>query len=104
MSETPETDKLEDADFHKYGDDEAVPLSCYHRMTAHAREMEASAKAAARMLTDAWQDLKEAREIAKEACEMLDREGYQVNYPPMPWEDDDVSLDSENASVEAANQ
>jgi hypothetical protein len=30
----------------------------------------------------------EARRIAKEACELLDREGYQVNYPPMPWEPD----------------
>lgn len=64
MSEHPATDALENADFAQYGDDEDVPLSCYHRMTAHAREMEASAKSAARMLGEAWEQLKEARGIA----------------------------------------
>ena len=88
MSEHPDTDALEEADFHQYGDDDYVPISCYHRMTAHAREMEASARSAAKLLGEAWEDLKEARSIAKEACKMLDGEGYQVNYPPMPWEDD----------------
>lgn len=32
-------------------------------------------------------ELYEARRIAKEACELLAKEGYQVNYPPMPWEE-----------------
>ena len=96
MSETPDTDQLEDSDFHKYGDDDAVPLACYHRMTAHARSMEASAKVAAKMLGEAWEEVKEARAIAKEACEMLADNGFETNYPPMPWEEADTSLDSEN--------
>jgi hypothetical protein len=28
-----------------------------------------------------------ARRIAKEACELLATEGYEVNYPPMPWDE-----------------
>jgi hypothetical protein len=31
-------------------------------------------------------DLAESRRIAKDACAMLASEGYEVNYPPMPWE------------------
>jgi hypothetical protein len=69
-------------------------------MTAHAREMEASAKAAGRLLGDAWQDLKEAREIAKEACAILAENGFETNYPPMPWENADTGLDSENAQAD----
>ena len=33
-------------------------------------------------------DLAESRRIAKDACAMLASEGYEVNYPPMPWEAD----------------
>lgn len=100
MSETPDTDQLEDSDFHKYEADDAVPLSCYHRMTAHARDMEASAKSAANLLGKAWDELThlrrgrdEAREIAKEACAMLADNGFETNYPPMPWDSDSLHND-----------
>lgn len=28
-----------------------------------------------------------AREIAKQACELLAENNFEVNYPPMPWEE-----------------
>lgn len=99
MSEHPDTDALEEADFAKYGDEEDVPIACYHRMTAHAREMEAAAKACAKMLGEAWEDLKEARFIAKESCEMLAENGFEVNYPPMPWESPEAN-DQDEASFD----
>jgi len=95
MSETPQTDQLEDSDFHKYGDDEAVPLSCYHRMTAHARDMEASAKAAAKMLGDAWLDIKQARAAAEHLRDSLCRPEWAKPIV-FPWEDAAHGLDSEN--------
>ena len=96
MSETPQTDQLEDSDFHKYGDDDAVPLSCYHRMTAHARDMEASAKVATKMLGEAWEATKQARDAAENLRDSLIR--FEWSKPIVfPWEKTDPSLDSENA-------
>jgi hypothetical protein len=54
MSEHPDTDALEEADFHKYSDDEAVPISCYHRMVAHARDMEGIRESRSQ---DAWRGM-----------------------------------------------
>jgi len=39
----------------------------------------------------------EARQIAAEACAMLADNGFETNYPPMPWDSDS----SENAIGEA---
>ena len=33
-------------------------------------------------------DLKEARTIATEACALLAENGFETNYPPMPWDSD----------------
>lgn len=89
MSEYPNTDALEDADFSKYGDDEDVPVACYHRMTAHARDMEASAKSAARMLGEAWDDLKEARKIATAYRD--DRYFDTGDMVRLPWESSEAN-------------
>lgn len=40
MSNHQETDKLEEADFHKYVDGEDVPYAVYKRMVAHAQDLE----------------------------------------------------------------
>ena len=34
-------------------------------------------------------ELDEARAIATEACAMLAKNGFETNYPPMPWDDDE---------------
>jgi len=65
-SESPDTDSMEEADYHQYGEDDYVPISCYHRMKALAREMEASAKSGAKLLGHAWEEMKEARSLAVE--------------------------------------
>ena len=85
-SESPTTDALEDADYHQYEGDDHVPISCYHRMKSHAREMEASAKSGAKLLGYSWEQMKEARRIATEACDLLAQNGFETNYPPMPWD------------------
>lgn len=38
----------------------------------------------------------EARKIAAEACAMLAGNGFETNYPPMPW-DSDSSENAKNA-------
>ena len=87
MSETPHTDQLEDSDFHKYGDDDAVPLSCYHRMTTHARAMEATANVATRMLAEAWEEVKGIGEESKHLLKSLNetKESLRV---ALQWIDD----------------
>jgi hypothetical protein len=65
-SESPSTDAMEEADFHRYGDDDMVPITCYHRMTALSREMEASAKELGRLLGEAWKERDAA--LAREAA------------------------------------
>lgn len=48
---------------------------------------------------DLREERDEARKIAKESCELLAENGFETNYPPMPWEDADTSLDLENACL-----
>jgi len=91
MSEHPDTDALEEADFAKYSDNEDVPIGCYHRMADHAREMEASAKSAARMLGEAWGQLKEARKIA---TAYRDDEYFDTgDMVRLPWEDSEANVE-----------
>jgi hypothetical protein len=99
---TPETDAMIAADQHHLEDDNFFPATVYWRMCDVARTLErerdswrskavdlhARYKGALEDIETEIADRNEARRIAKEACELLDREGYQVNYPPMPWEPD----------------
>jgi hypothetical protein len=99
---TPETDAMVAADQHHIEDDNWITMSCYWRMSDLARTLERERDEWRKKAVDlharykgALEDIEaeiaardEARRLAKEACELLDREGYQVNYPPMPWEPD----------------
>lgn len=90
------------ADQHHLEDDNFFPATIYWRMCDVTRTLErerdswrskavdlhARYKGALEDIETEIADRNEARRIAKEACELLDREGYQVNYPPMPWEPD----------------
>lgn len=98
MSEHPDTDALEEADFHKYSDDEAVPIGCYHRMVAHARDMEASAKAAAKMLGEAWEDTKQARAAAENLRDSLIRPEWAKPIR-FPWESSENHTDMPSQSA-----
>lgn len=88
------------ADQHHLEDDNFFPATVYWRICDLARTLERERDEWRKKAVDlharhknALEDIEseiaernEARRIAKEACELLDSEGYQVNYPPMPWE------------------
>lgn len=98
---TPETDAMIQTDAHRI-EEYSAPRTAYIRMCELARTLERERDEWRKKAVDlharhkgALEDIEteiaardEARRLAKDACELLDREGYQVNYPPMPWEPD----------------
>ena len=53
-----------------------------------AKDAKERYKEALRDMEEIYSERDDARRIAKEACEMLSVNGFQTNYPPMPWEDE----------------
>ena len=107
---TPETDAMLEADWYRL-EEYSAPLSAYKRMTELSRTLERERDEWRKKAVDlharhknALEDIEaeiaernEAREIAAEACAMLADNGFETNYPPMPWDSDST----ENASMEA---
>lgn len=99
---TPETDEMVAADLHHMEDDETCPASAYWRMVELTRTLERERDSWRGKAVDlharhknALEDIEaeiaernEAREIAAEACAMLAENGFETNYPPMPWDSD----------------
>jgi uncharacterized protein (DUF2252 family) len=91
LRETPKTDALtEEIKRNNWQDWHNL-----EKMEEHAKESERSnnklrhqRRILLKRVKEMGSDLAEARRIAKDACAMLASEGYEVNYPPMPWEAD----------------
>jgi hypothetical protein len=98
---TRETDQLEECDQYKVDEDYAE-YNAYRRMVEHARTLERERDEWRKKAVDlharhkgALEDIEaeiaernEAREIAAKACAMLAENGFETNYPPMPWDSD----------------
>ena len=99
LRETPKTDALtEEIKRNNWQDWHNL-----EKMEEHAKEIERSnnklrhqRRLLLKRVKELVSDLAESRRIAKDACAMLASEGYEVNYPPMPWE----ANSSENAKTE----
>ena len=61
-----------------------------------AKDAKERHKEALRDMEEIYSERDEARRIAKEACAMLANNGFETNYPPMPWEVDQESEESED--------
>ncbi len=99
---TPETDAMVAADQHHLEDDNFFPATVYWRMCDLARTLErerdewrgkavdlhARHKGALEDIEAEISERNEARAIAAEACAMLADNGFETNYPPMPWDSD----------------
>ena len=99
---TRETDAMVAADQHHLEDDNFFPATVYWRMCDLARTLERERDSWRGKAVDlharhknALEDIEaeiaernEAREIAAEACAMLAENGFETNYPPMPWDSD----------------
>jgi len=103
---TPETDAMLEADWYRL-EEYSAPLSAYKRMTELSRTLERERDEWRKKAVDlharhknALEDIEaeiaernEAREIAAEACAMLADNGFETNYPPMPWGSDSPEND-----------
>jgi len=97
------------ADQHHLEDDNFFPATVYWRMCDLARTLErerdewrgkavdlhARYKGALEDIETEIAERNEARVIANEACAMLAENGFETNYPPMPWDSDS----SENSKL-----
>ena len=105
------------ADLHHLEDDETCPASAYWRMVELTRTLERERDAWRGKAVDlharykgALEDIEaeiaernEAREIAAEACGMLAENGFETNYPPMPW-DSDSPENAQGAGTDASEK
>ena len=95
-----------EADWYRL-EEYSAPLSAYKRMTELSRTLERERDEWRKKAVDlharhknALEDIEaeiaernEAREIAAEACAMLADNGFETNYPPMPWGSDSPEND-----------
>lgn len=99
LRETPKTDAVSE-EIHRNNWRQWVIIE---KMEDHAKEIERSnnklrhqRRLLLKRVKEMGSDLAESRQIAKDASAMLASEGYEVNYPPMPWE----ANSSENGDVD----
>ena len=57
-------------------------------LSAELKKADEALEANITTFLDLREERDEAREIAKESCEMLAKNGFETNYPPMPWDSD----------------
>jgi hypothetical protein len=79
-----------------------TPLTDQWKFAVHGLEMGVMHVCPADLTAQLERDRDEARRIAKEACELLARKGYQVNFPPMPWEDSEPNSQDQSPPSLAA--
>jgi len=65
-----------------------VRVDKWASLNRDAKDAKERYKEALQDMEEVYSERDEARRIAKEACEMLSANGFETNYPPMPWDSD----------------